>query len=525
MVIITGNDLTIEDVVKVARHNEPIEVSQEAFALVQKARDYVEGKLAKGEVIYGLTTGFGEFQKVFVPPEDAKKLQHNLIISHSCGMGSPMPLEVARAMLLLRINSVSKGNSGLKCSTVQTMVDMLNKGVTPCIPEKGSLGASGDLALLAHMVQPMIGVGQAYYKGELMSSKDAMDKAGIPIIELESKEGLALINGTQAMCAFGTLALYDTKMMCKMGDILAGMVCEAQKGIRKAFDPKIQLVRGHKGQIDVAANLMKLTEGSKLTLDENPDPSIVKVQDAYAVRCTPQIHGGIRECLDYAWNLMTREINASTDNPLVFPDEDQVISGGNFHGEPVAIAMDALKIATAELADVSERRTERLVNPSLSYGLPAFLCKEGGLNNGFMIAQYAAASMVSESKVYAHPASVDSIPSSANQEDHVSMGTTSARTARMIVDNTRAVQAIELFAVCQALYLRGEDKMSPAAKAVYDCARNAGVPAVDVDILMRPEFLKCEKLIADGTAVEAAESVVGTLAQLLSTRQNQYVRR
>ena len=511
MVIITGKDLTIEEVVQVARYNVTVTLAEEARHAIQKARAYVEEKLAKGEVIYGLTTGFGEFQKVFVSPKNAKTLQHNLIISHSCGMGNPMPLEVARAMLLLRINSVSKGNSGLKLSTVQLMVDMLNRGVTPFIPEKGSLGASGDLALLAHMVQPMIGVGKGYYQGELMSGREAMTKAGLPVIELESKEGLALINGTQAMCAFGVLAYYDAKQMAKMGDVLAAMVCEAQMGIRKAFDPKIQQVRGHKGQIASAANLRKLTAGSKLTLDENPQENIIKVQDAYSVRCTPQIHGGIREALTYVEGVLIREINASTDNPLVFPDADEVISGGNFHGEPVAIALDTLGIAVAELADVSERRLERLVNPTLNYGLPAFLCKKGGLNNGFMIAQYAAASMVSENKIYAHPASVDSIPSSANQEDHVSMGTTSARTARMIVDNTRAVQAIELFGVCQALYLRGEDKLSPAATAVYKCVREAGVPAVDEDILMRPEFVKCENLILEGKPLQAVEEVVGPL--------------
>ncbi len=512
MVTITGNDLTIEDVINVARHKEKVIVSEEAKKAINQARDYVEKKIAAGAVIYGLTTGFGEFQKVFVPADEAKTLQHNLIISHSCAMGEPVPLEVARAMVLLRINSVSKGNSGLKFSTVQTMADMLNKGVTPYIPGKGSLGASGDLALLAHMAQPMIGVGEAYYEGHLMSSKKAMDKAGIPIIELASKEGLALINGTQAMCAFGVLALYDGWQMAKTGDVLGAMVCEAQKGIRKAFDPKIQKARGHQGQIDSAANLMKLTAGSKLTLDENPDPAMVKVQDAYTVRCIPQIHGGIREALSYVEKILTKEINASTDNPLVFPDEDQVISGGNFHGEPVAIALDTLGMALAELADVSERRLERLVNPALSYGLPAFLCRKGGLNNGFMIAQYAAASMVSENKIYAHPACVDSIPSSANQEDHVSMGTTSARTARMIVDNVRSVQAIELFGVCQALYLRGEDKMSPAAKSVYDCVRAAGVPAVEEDILMHPELAKCEDLIREALPVKAAEKVVGKLA-------------
>src|SRR5574344_111302 len=311
MVIITGKDLTIEEVVQVARYSDTVALAEEAQHAIQKARAYVEKKLAKGEVIYGLTTGFGEFQKVFVSPKNARTLQHNLIISHSCGMGNPMPLEVARAMLLLRINSVSKGNSGLKLSTVQLMVDMLNRGVTPFIPEKGSLGASGDLALLAHMVQPMIGVGKGYYKGELMDGREAMTKAGLPIIELESKEGLALINGTQAMCAFGVLAYYDAMQMAKMGDVLAAMVCEAQLGIRKAFDPKIQQVRGQKGQIASAANLRKLTAGSKLTLEENPNPAIVKVQDAYSVLCTPQMHGGIREALTYVEGVLSREINAS----------------------------------------------------------------------------------------------------------------------------------------------------------------------------------------------------------------------
>jgi len=334
----------------------------------------------------------------------------------------------------------------------------------------------------------------------------------LTIIRLESKEGLALINGTQAMCAFGALALYDGEQLARLADVLAAMVCEAQLGIRSAFAAKIQMARGHQGQIASAANLRKLTEGSGLTWEENPNAQLVKVQDAYSVRCTPQIHGGVREALAYVKNILTTEINASTDNPLVFPEEDQVISGGNFHGEPIAIALDTLGIAVAELADVSERRLERLVNPALSYGLPAFLCKKGGLNNGFMIAQYAAASLVSENKIYAHPASVDSIPSSANQEDHVSMGTTAARTARMIVANTRAVLAIELFGVCQALYLRGIEKVSPAGRAVYQCVRKAGVPAVDEDILMHPEMKKCENLIAEGLPLEAVQAVVGPLA-------------
>lgn len=511
VVSIDGNSLTIEEVVQVARFGVKVTLTEKAKEQINKARKYVEKKLEEGKVIYGLTTGFGEFQKVVIQKEDAKTLQLNLITSHSCAMGDPIPIEIARALVLLRANSVSKGHSGIKLETVETMIDMLNKEVTPYVPEKGSLGASGDLALLAHMVQPMLGIGKAYYKGELMTSVEAMARAGIKTIVLESKEGLALINGTQAMCAFGCIALYDTMNMMKTSDILAAMVCEAQKGFKIAFDEKVQMVRGHKGQIDCARNLRKLLEGSKLTYDDNPDKTFIKVQDAYGVRCTPQIHGGAREALYYVWNVLSKEINAATDNPLIFVDEDQVISGGNFHGEPIAIAMDTLGIAAAELASISEVRLERLVNPSLSYGLPAFLCNKGGLNNGFMIAQYASASMVSENKTYAHPCSVDSIPSSANQEDHVSMGTTAARTAKMIVDNLRRCQAIELMAVCQALYLRGIDKVSPCSKCVYDIVRKAGVPDIEEDIVMNPEFEKCEKIIHDNILVENVEKIIGKM--------------
>ena len=333
-----------------------------------------------------------------------------------------------------------------------------------------------------------------------------MAKAGIPILELESKEGLALINGTQAMAALGALTVYDALMLAKTADIAAAMVCEAQLGIKKAFDAKIQAVRGHQGQIVSAANLRKLLAGSRLALDANPP----KVQDAYSVRCVPQIHGGSREAIRYVWDVVSREINAATDNPLIFPEEDEVISGGNFHGQPLAIALDTLGIAIAELANVSERRIERMVNPTLSYGLPAFLTKHGGLHSGFMIAQYAAASMVSENKVYAHPASVDSIPSSANQEDHVSMGTTAGRKARLILENSRRVLAIELFAAAQALWLRGEEKLSPATRSVYDCIRSQ-VPPVETDILMHPEMEKCEQLVCSGAIVRAAETCCGSL--------------
>jgi len=506
-IILNGTDLTIEQVVRVARGNEQAELAPEAVEKVRKARAYVDRKLAEGAVIYGLTTGFGKFQDTFVSVEDSKMLQHNLIISHSCAMGDPLPREVVRAMLLLRCNALSRGNSGLRLSTLETLLAMLNKGVHPIIPEKGSLGASGDLALLAHMVLPMLGEGEAEYEGVRMPGREAMAKAGIPVIELESKEGLALINGTQAMTAIGALAVYDAMQIAKTADVISAMTTEAQLGIKKAFDPKVQAVRGHKGQMDSAANLLRLLEGSGLALDANPP----KVQDAYAIRCVPQIHGGSREALQYVWGVVSNEINAATDNPLIFPDEDEVISGGNFHGQPMAIALDALGIALAEFANVSERRIERMVNPALSYGLPAFLTKKGGLHSGFMIAQYAAASMVSENKVYAHPASVDSIPSSANQEDHVSMGTTSARKARMILENTQRVLGIELFAAAQALYLRGEEKLAPATHAVYRAVREV-IPPVEDDVLMHPRMEACRAMVADGTVLAAAEGVTGPLA-------------
>lgn len=508
---VNGNSLTIEDINNVARNNVKVELSEEAKANINKSRAFVEKKLAEKSIIYGLTTGFGEFQKVFVEPENARILQENLIKSHSCGMGEPEPIEVARAQILLRINSLAKGFSGIQEKTVQTMIDMLNKGVTPYIPQKGSLGSSGDLALLSHMVLPMLGFGQAYYNGELLDGKVAMEKAGIPIIELQSKEGLALINGTNAMCAFGSLALYDTLNMTKLSDIISAMVTEAQLGVSKAFDPKIHEARGHEGQIKVARNLLRLLEGSNLIHENNPDRVKDKVQDAYGVRCLPQILGGAREAITYVNGLMSKEINAATDNPLVFADAGEVISGGNFHGEPVAIAMDTLGIAASELASISEVRLERLVNPALSYGLPAFLCQKGGLNNGFMISQYASASMVSENKTYAHPCSVDSIPSSANQEDHVSMGTTAARTARMIVDNLRACLAIELMAVCQALELRGIQKAGKVSQLVHKIVRDAGVPFIEDDIIMHPEFKKCEKLIADNVIVQKVEELIGKL--------------
>ncbi len=506
MIMINGNDLTLEQVIAVARNGTHVALADDAKAAVNKARAYVDKKLEEKAVIYGLTTGFGEFSKVYIPADETAALQRNLIISHACSMGQPLPEQVVRAAMLLRCNALSKGHSGIRLSTIQTLLDMLNAGVHPIIPEKGSLGASGDLAPLAHMVLVMLGEGEAIYQGRRMTGREAMAAAGIPTIELAAKEGLALINGTQIMMGVACNVVWDALDLMKTADIIAAMTCEAQIGIKKAFDHKLHAVRGHQGQKNAAANLLRILEGSQLAFDLNPE----KVQDAYSIRCTPQVHGASRDAIEYVYGVISREINAVTDNPIIFPDEDEAISGGNFHGQPIALAMDFLGIALSEYANISERRLERMVNPTLSNGLPAFLTRHGGVHSGFMIAQYAAASMVSENKVYAHPASVDSIPSSANQEDHVSMGTTAARKAAMILDNAQKVLSIELFAASQALWLRGEEKLSPATRAVYDHIRKTVAP-IDEDIVMHYPMVACETMVKNREITRAAESVCGTL--------------
>ena len=505
-ILIEHGHLTIEEVVKVARNFEKIELTENAIAAVNKARDYVEEKLSKGEIIYGLTTGFGKFSDTFIPLEDTAALQRNLIISHSCGMGDPYPTEVVRGAMLLRINALARGNSGVRLSTLMTMVNMLNKNVHPVIPQKGSLGASGDLAPLSHIILVMLGEGEAEYEGVRMSGKEAMEKAGIPTIELSAKEGLALINGTQIMTCKAAQLCYDARNLAKTADIAVCMTGEALNAITKAYDPKVHEVRGHQGQMDAAANMLKILSDSQNAGKIQPG----KVQDAYSLRCAPQVHGASRDAIEYVYAAVTREINAVTDNPLVFSDDDDVISAGNFHGQPMALAMDFLAIAMAEYANISERRTERLVNPQLSAGLPAFLTADGGLNSGFMIVQYSAASMVSESKVYCHPASVDSIPSSANQEDHVSMGTTAARKARMVLDNSQKVLAIELFCATQGIYFRGEDKLGTAGKAVYEHVRKSVQP-VKEDRVMYTEMAKFDAMVKNNEIVDVVEKAIGTL--------------
>ncbi len=503
-VFINGNNLTIEDVVNVCRNNYEVIITEEAIINVKKSRELVDKLVDEGKISYGITTGFGRFSDVAISREDSKLLQENLIISHSCGVGNPLSEDTVRAIMLLRVNNLAKGYSGIRLETLQTLVDMINKGVHPIIPEKGSLGASGDLAPLSHMVLTMIGEGEAIYKGERMPSKWAMEKSGISIMDsLSSKEGLALINGTQVMTAIGLLATYDAMNLLKTADIAYCLTMEALNGITCAMDERVHKVRPHQGQINTAKNILDILKGSEMTSKQGE----IRVQDAYSLRCTPQIHGASKDAIEYVMNKINIEINSVTDNPIIFANEEEIISGGNFHGQPIALSFDFLGIALSEIANISERRLEKLVNPALNHGLPAFLVNHGGLNSGFMIVQYSAASLVSENKVLAHPASVDSIPSSANQEDHVSMGTIAARKARDIMENARKVIAMEILSATQAIDLRGKKRLRIGTEAAYSVVREH-TSFVDKDRIMYIDINTIEDVIKKNLLVEAVENAL-----------------
>jgi len=501
-VILDGETLTLEQVVAVARCGATVELHAVAKEKVQRSREYVDQLIEENQSVYGITTGFGMFSDVVISKQDARKLQRNLIMSHSTGVGDPLPAEVVRAILLLRANALAKGFSGIRLATLDTLLEVLNSGIVPVVPEKGSLGASGDLAPLSHMVLVLLGEGEAFYKGRRMSGQEALAQAKIVPIVLEGKEGLALINGTQVMTAIAALAIWDASLLWESANITAALSFEALEGILDAFDPKIQAVRPHKGQMEVAKQMRLLTEGSTFVAGEPR----ARVQDAYSLRCIAQVHGPSGDAIAYVKKVVEIEINSATDNPLIFPEEKQVFSGGNFHGQPIALAMDFLGIAVAELANIAERRLERLVNPNLS-GLPAFLTLNGGLNSGFMIVQYSAASLVSENKILAHPASVDSIPSSANQEDHVSMGTIAARKARVILENTAHVLAMELLAACQALDMRigkGKLKLGKGSKGAYQLVRSK-VSMLKEDRVMYPDIQVAKELVSSGKLVQTVQ--------------------
>lgn len=497
--------LTFEAVSQVA-HGAKALLGDRARDKVERARQLIEEKAAGDTPVYGVTTGFGALAEVKVAPDQLKALQRNLILSHSAGVGQPLSRPETRAMMLLRAQTLSEGHSGVRAKVIDLVLSMLNRGVHPVIPEKGSVGASGDLAPLAHLALGMLGEGQIEFDGTIMPAMDALRRASLQPLVLEAKEGLSLVNGTQAMAAVGSLALLSAEHMCKLADVAGSMTLEGLKGIPAAFDERIQRVRPHPGQAIAATNLRRMLEGASCA----NAGSATRVQDPYSLRCMPQVHGATRDALAYARAVFEREINSATDNPLVFPDEGDVISGGNFHGQPLALALDFAAIATAELGNISERRVEQLVNPALS-GLPPFLVPESGIHSGYMMAQVTAASLVNENKVFATPASIDSIPGSASREDHVSMGMTSARKLREIVKNVEAVMAVEILCAAQAIDLQNPPVLGAGTQAGHQCVRNA-IPHLEGDRLLSRDIEAILTLERKGTILKAVEEAIGKLA-------------
>ena len=470
-----------------------------------RSRAVVDAVVAGGDAspaVYGVNTGFGALAEVRISAAQVTQLQQNLVRSHSAGVGTPLPREAVRAMMLLRAAVLATGRSGARVVCCERLCELLNAGVHPEIPARGSVGASGDLAPLAHLALGMIGEGRAEFRGEWMPAAEALRRAEVEPLVLEAKEGLTLLNGTQHMTAIGGLAVLDAEDTARVADIAGALSLEALKGTARAFDERVIAARPHPGQIAVAKFLRELLVDSGIA-ESHKDCG--KVQDPYSLRCMPQVHGATRDMLGFTRTVLEREAGSSTDNPLVFADEGEMISGGNFHGQPVAIALDAAAIAIAELANISERRIEQLVNPHLSSGLPPFLAPDSGLNSGFMIAQVAAAALVSENKVLAHPASVDSIPSSAGREDHVSMGATAALKLATIHDHVRTVLAIELLCAAQGIDLRRPLTTTKPLEAVHAVIR-AAVPAMMVDRPLAPDIAAVRALIDDGTLIATARS-------------------
>jgi histidine ammonia-lyase len=447
MVIIDGNTLTIEDVINVAKNFEEVSLCSDSIEKINSSRAFVDKVVKEERAVYGINTGFGEFANKSISSNEAVQLQLNFARSHSVGVGVPFPEDVVRGIILLRANSLAKGFSGVRLVVIQTLLEFLNKKIYPYVPSQGSVGASGDLAPLAHLALALIGEGECLVDGKRVEAAEILKEQDIKPLELKAKEGLGLTNGTQAMASLGCLAVTEAANLVKNAQIAGAMSLEALLGTAKAFNAKIHELRPHPGQIRCASNMRNLLEGSNI-IESHKDCS--KVQDAYTLRCMPQVYGAVIDTITYVENVLSIEINSATDNPLIFPEDDEAISGGNFHGEPLAFAMDYLGIALSEIANISERTIDRLVNPHKS-GLPPFLINNGGLNSGFMIAQYTAASLVSENKVLAHPASVDSIPTSAGQEDHVSMGTIACRHARDIARNVEHVLAVEMLCAAQGI--------------------------------------------------------------------------
>ena len=506
---LTGEDLTLEDVWAVAVERMPAHpLSGGARERMRAARGVVE-RVAHGahEHTYGVNTGFGRFVSQQIPEELTEELQLRLLRSHACGVGEPYPDEVVRAAMLLRANALAKGNSGARIETVELLLECLNRGVLPYVPSRGSVGASGDLAPLAHLALPLVGEGRARVGGELVDGGAALERVGLAPVRLVAKEGLSLINGTQFMAAQGALCLVRARRLARTADCVCSLSLEALQGSRNSFIPEVHALRPLRGQAASARNVLRLLEGSAIIESHR---WCDKVQDAYSLRCAPQVHGASRDLLDYVEYTIATELNSATDNPLVLVDSEQLVSAGNFHGQPLAFALDALAMAVAELANISERRVERLVNPNLSDGLPAFLTSDGGLNSGFMIPQYVAASLVSENKSLCHPASVDSIPTSAGQEDHVSMGNASGLKATQVVANSERALAIELLAATQAVEFLAPLEPGRGSRAVHEFVRTLS-PRLRDDRSLGLEIEAVAESIRDGSLIASVEAEVGEL--------------
>lgn len=480
---ICGDHLSVSQIKEILDNHATLRLSKESEEAVIKCRKYLDSKVEDiGRPVYGVTTGFGSLCNITIPEEDLSTLQHNLVMSHACGTGDEVRPEIVKIMLLLKIQSLSYGHSGVQLETISRLIDMFNNDILPIVYQQGSLGASGDLAPLAHMCLPLIGLGEVRYKGKVRDSADVWNELGWKPIKLQSKEGLALLNGTQFMSAHAVWSLINSYRLSAWADLIGAMSLEAFDGRIEAFYPQTHRLRPHKGQIDTAERFLKLLDGSELI--KMPKKH---VQDPYCFRCIPQVHGAVKDNIRYVASVIENEINSATDNPNVFPDEDMIISAGNFHGEPIAIPMDTLAIALSELANISERRIYKLISGQRN--LPKFLVATPGLNSGFMIPQYTAASIVSQNKMYCWPASCDSIPSSQGQEDHVSMGSNSGTKLVKVVDNAETVLAIELFNAAQALEFRHPAKSSPVIESTFESYRKS-VPFIDNDTYMHPLIMK-----------------------------------
>ncbi|MDY6789819.1 MAG: histidine ammonia-lyase [Thermodesulfobacteriota bacterium] len=505
-ILLGFDNMTIEDLVAIARDGAGVQLTKGSEQRIVNTRKLIEKLVEEEKPIYGVTTGFGALSDVTIPKKDAGQLQNNILMSHAAGVGRPLEEEIVRAIMALRIKDLARGHSGIRLETVLQLIRILNAGICPVVPEKGSVGASGDLVPMAHLSLVLLGMGEAFYQGNRLSGKEALKKCGMDLIRLNAAEGLALVNGTQVMTAIAGLAVYDSLRLSKMIDIAAAMSLEVLMGSKTEFDPRIHQLRPHPGQAVAADNMDRITLNSEIITSHK---DCRRIQDAYTLRCSPQVHGASKDVIAYALNAVTVEMNSSTGNPLIFPETREFLLGGNFHGQPVALAMDFLCMAVSELANISERRVERLVNPKLS-GLPAFLVSDGGLNSGFMLAQYTAASLVSENKVLSHPACVDSIPTSANKEDHVSMGTISARKCREIIKNTENVIAIELLCGAQAMDLFTNMKPGEGTMAAYNVIRGP-VSHLDSDRVLSKDIEAVKGLMRSGKILQAVEQKVGAL--------------